>query len=185
MNSLQLTSSLLRLQGHALGDTEAGAQVALAASRVAAVARVHQHLYVGDGEGAIDCGAYLGRLCGDLSGTLRPDQGAIEVEVCDAALPSARIVPLGLVVAELVTNAAKHGTGRIRVSLDRTSSGAYALSVSDEGAGLPPGYDPGATGGLGMRVITTLVGQLHGRLSFGANDDSPGAKFTVTFPAEG
>jgi two-component sensor histidine kinase len=182
MNSLQLTASLLRLQGHALGDTEAAAQLGLAASRVAAVARVHQHLYVGDDEGTIHLGGYLRRLCDDLSGTLRPDQGAISIEVVDAALPTAKIVPLGLIVAELVANAAKHGAGRIKVSLDHASPGEYALSVSDEGAGLPTGYDPGATGGLGMRVISSLVGQLRGRLSFGANDNGPGAKVTVVFP---
>lgn len=185
MNSLQLTSALLRLQGHALGNTEAATQLALAASRVAAVARVHQHLYVGDGDGTIDCGAYLRRLCDDLSGTLRPDQGVISVEVVDAVFPTARIVPLGLIVAELVANAAKHGAGRIRVSLERTSPGEYALSVSDEGTGLPAGYDPGATSGLGMRVISTLIGQLHGRLNFGANGGGPGAKFTVVFPVAG
>ena len=185
MNSLQLTASLLRLQGHALGDTAASAQLALAASRVAAEARVHQHLYVGDGDGAIDCGAYLRRQSADLASTLQPEQGAtINVEVMSAALPTAQIVPLGLIVAELVANAAKHGSGRISVSLAPAARGEYALVVSDEGAGLPPGYDPAATTtGLGMRVIATLVGQLRGRLTFGTNGSGPGAKFTVAFPA--
>ena len=185
MNSLQLISGLLRLQRGALGaaDTGASEQLALAANRVSAVARVHQHLYAGDSVESIDCGTYLRRLCDDLSRTLRPDQTAIGVEVADAALPTARIVPLGLVVAELVTNAAKHGAGEIRVSLRRSAPGECALSVSDQGAGLPAGYDPAATGGLGMRVISTLVGQLRGRLAFGASGHGRGAEFTVLFPA--
>ena len=185
MNSLQLISGLLRLQRGALGaaDTGASEQLALTANRVSAVARVHQHLYAGDSVESIDCGTYLRRLCDDLSRTLRPDQTAIGVEVADAALPTARIVPLGLVVAELVTNAAKHGAGEIRVSLRRSAPGEYALSVSDQGAGLPAGYDPAATGGLGMRVISALVGQLRGRLAFGASGHGRGAEFTVLFPA--
>ena len=185
MNSLQLTSSLLRLQGHALGDTEAAEQLALAAGRVAAVARVHQHLYVGNDDGMIECDTYLRRLCDDLSATLRSDQTAIGIEVADAALPSAKIVPLGLIVAEFVANAAKHGAGHIMVSLNHISPGEYALSVSDEGVGLPAGYDPAASSGLGMRMISTLVGQLHGRLLLGANDDGPGARCTVVFPVTG
>ncbi len=183
MNSLQLISGLLRLQRGALGETEAAGQLALAANRVSAVARVHQHLFVGDGDGLIDCGAYLRRLCDDLSRTLRPDQSAIGIEAADAALPTARIVPLGLIVAELVTNAAKHGAGEIKVSLSHSAPGGYALLVSDQGAGLPAGYDPAAAGGLGMRVISTLVGQLRGRLSFGASGRGRGAEFTVLFPA--
>jgi two-component sensor histidine kinase len=184
MNSLQLISGLLRLQRGALGaDSEASEQLALAASRVSAVARVHQHLYTGDGDGLIDCGAYLRRLCDDLSGTLRPDGAAIGVAVADAALPTAQIVPLGLVVAELVTNAAKHGGGRVEVALEHAPEGGYALSVSDEGPGLPAGYDPAATTGLGMRVISAPVGQLRGRLVVGADGGARGAEFTVLFPA--
>jgi two-component sensor histidine kinase len=47
---------------------------------------------------------------------------------------------------------------------------------------LPAGHDPEATGGLGMRVISSLVRQLRGRLAFGANGIGPGAEFTVAFP---
>ena len=95
---------------------------------------------------------------------------------------TARIVPLGLIVAELVTNAAKHGAGEIKVAFGHAAPGGYALSVSDQGAGLPAGYDPAATGGLGMRVISTLVGQLRGRLAF-ASGHGRGTEFTVLFPA--
>ena len=180
-NSLQLISGLLRLQQTALGATEASSQLALAANRVAAVARVHQHLYAGDGDGEIDCRSYFQRLCDDLSGTLGGEQAAIHVEVADAALPTVKMVPLGLILAELVANAAKHGAGSINVTLERSTVGGYALSVTDEGAGLPPEYDPTQTSGLGMRVISALVGQLHGRLSFG-DDAGKRATITVWFP---
>ena len=59
----------------------------------------------------------------------------------------------------------------------------YALSVSDEGARLPAGYNPATTSGLAMRVISTLVGQLRGRLMFDSNGGGRGAEFTVMFPA--
>jgi two-component sensor histidine kinase len=179
-NSLQLIASLLRLQRQSLGDTEASAQLALAANRVAAVARVHQHLYVGDSGRSIDCRTYFQRLCDDLSGNLAADQPPIHVAVANAALPTVQIVPLGLIAAELVANAAKHGAGGITVSLVRTTEGGWSLSVSDKGVGLPAGYDPAKTTGFGMRV-SALVGQLHGRLIFGDNAGR-GAKITVLFP---
>jgi two-component sensor histidine kinase len=182
-NSLQLISGLLRLQQSALGDSEASQQLALTANRMAAIGRVHQHLYLGDGEEDIDCRAYFGRLCDDLSANLPPNQSVSYAAVADAKFPTTQIVPLGLIVAELVANAAKHGGGGIKVVLDHAAQGSYALSVSDEGAGLPGGYDPLKNTGFGMRVITTLVGQLHGRLTFGAGDDGRGAKLTVLFPA--
>ncbi|MGK7870867.1 sensor histidine kinase [Falsiroseomonas sp. E2-1-a20] len=181
MNSLQITSSLLRLHSQSLDGTEAAQQLAFAATRISAVARVHQHLYVGDDDGTMDCGTYLRRLCTDLSSTLRPDHTAIEVNVVSASFPSAKMVPLGLIVAELVVNAIKYGGGNIRVSLEQAADGEYALSVSDEGAGLPNDYNLDAATGLGMRLIATLVDQLHGRLDHGANSRRGGAKFTVYF----
>lgn len=180
-NSLQLIAGLLRLQGYAVGDTEASAQLALAASRVAAVARVHQHLYAGNCVGIIDCNTYFKRLCDDLSGNLGADQPLIHVSVANVALPTAQIVPLGLIVAELVANAAKHGAGRITVSLAPAPEGGWSLSVSDEGGGLPADFDPAKTTGFGMRVISALVAQLHGRLSFGGNGGQ-GASITMLFP---
>jgi signal transduction histidine kinase len=39
------------------------------------------------------------------------------------------------------------------------------LRVSDDGAGLPPGFDP--AGSLGLSIVTTLVeGELGGTLAF-------------------
>lgn len=49
-------------------------------------------------------------------------------------------------VNELVTNAAKHGRGKISVSYRRAVSDQM-LSVCDEGDGLPLGFDPTAIDG--------------------------------------
>jgi two-component sensor histidine kinase len=93
------------------------------------------------------------------------------------------IQPLGLLTNELVTNAAKHGAGKIEVTF-RISAGLGRLTVSDEGTGLKPGFDPqSATPSLGMRVINTLVQQLHGKLYAGPQAIGQGACFTVEFPA--
>lgn len=181
-NSLQLVSALLHLQSRDLGDTEAAHQLTLAARRVAAIARVHQHIYLTESVESADCTQYLKRLCDDLSGVLQPDdRGGIVVKGISAMIPTTRIVPIGLLVNELVTNAAKHGAGRITVAFERVAGG-YALSVSDDGPGLPEGFDPAAAGGLGMRVIASLLQQLGGELRFGKAEGLQGARFTVLLP---
>ena len=65
---------------------------------------------------------------------------------------------------ELITNAVKYGTGRITVSLEVNPEKAYALSVSNDGPGLPEGFDPADCKGLGMRIIRSLVKQIDGEL---------------------
>ena len=85
-------------------------------------------------------------------------------------------------MTELVTNAAKHRASSIRVSLSDHTTGRYALSVTDNGQGLPDDFDPAKTSGLGMKVIAAMVTRLNGELVFGEPDAvQQGVKFTVLF----
>ena len=133
--------------------------------------------------GRTECRRYLQLLCEELAGLLRPtSRSDVVVECIEAEIPTERIVHLGLIVNELVTNAAKHGAGRITVSWQRSESGGYSLSVCDEGPGLPADFDPAAGRGLGMKVIAASVQQLNGRLAFGGTDGAQGARFTILLP---
>ena len=178
MNSLQFVSGLLAMQSRSLGIGEAAAHLELASHRVAAVAQVHRHFYAVDAN-EVSCVAFLKRLCDDLAAILDRE---IVVEGDNAMVPTIAIQPIGLITNELVTNAAKHGAGRIDVGF-QASADMNRLIVCDEGSGLIRGFDPhSATAGLGMRVITTLVKQLRGTLDAGPRADGNGACFTVQFP---
>jgi two-component sensor histidine kinase len=182
MNSLQLISGLLQLQSRMMGDAEAAGQLAIAATRVAAVARVHQHFYLSELVDRTEAKQYLERLCADLTRMLGPElSDAIRVVGDACSVPTKQIVPLGLIVNELVTNAAKHGGGSITVSIASAEGGGTSLAVSDEGEGVPDGFEPQGGAGLGMRVVCTLVKQLAGRLSVDRNPDGRGARFAVEF----
>ena len=98
-------------------------------------------------------------------------------------MPATRIQPIGLLVNELVTNAAKHAMGKIEV-IYKIADDIHKLSVCDDGVGLPAGFDPEKSAkGLGMRVVTILAGQLGGGVTASRNSTGRGACFTVAFPA--
>ena len=176
MNSLQFVSGLLTMQARSGEMGDAGAHLQLAANRVAAVAQVHRHFYAGDAE-TTSCIAFLKRLAADLELAL---DRQIHVEGEEGDVPNAWIQPIGLIVNELVTNAAKHGKGRIDVSYE-VANGTHDLIVSDEGRDLPDGFDPAAaTKSLGMRVVRSLATQLGGDLTAGRRPDG-GSCFKVAF----
>jgi two-component sensor histidine kinase len=178
MNSLQFVSGMLTMQSRSPEVGDAADHLQQAANRVAAVAQVHRHFYA-DAADEVSCIAYLRRLCGDLATILDRE---IVIDGDEGMVPATSIQPIGLLTNELVTNAAKHGAGKIEVTF-RVSGDVNRLMVCDEGAGLKPGFDPhSATAGLGMRVITTLVRQLHGSLSAGPRATGRGACFSVQFP---
>ena len=96
-----------------------------------------------------------------------------------------RAISAALVVAELITNATKYAYegqpgGKIWVRVARADNGHIVLSVRDEGAGLPAGFDPQTTKSLGMRIITAFAQQLGGHVQ--ANRRSPGTEFVVSIP---
>lgn len=178
MNSLQFVSSLLAIQSRSPDVGDAAVYLEQAARRVAAVAQVHRNFYA-DGAKEVSCITFLRRLCEDLSAIL---DRKIEVDGDEDTVPASAIQPIGLITNELVTNAAKHGAGKIDVTF-RVSEAINRLAVCDEGNGLADGFDPrSASTGLGMQVIAALVDQLHGSLEAGPRDDGTGACFTVQFP---
>lgn len=178
MNSLQFVSGLLTMQSRSPDVGAAAAHLELAAHRVAAVAQVHRHFYA-DATDEVSCIAYLRRLCADLAAILDRE---VVVEGDEGMVPATSIQPIGLITNELVTNAAKHGAGKIDVAF-RVSADINRIIVCDEGSGLSEGFDPhSAKAGLGMRVITALVNQLRGTIAAGPRADGTGACFAVQFP---
>jgi two-component sensor histidine kinase len=177
MNSLQFVSGLLRMQSRLPAADGGTAHLQLAANRVAAVAQVHRH-FARDVSAEASCIDFLRRLCSDLSAILdRP----IAVMGDDGNVPTTWIQPIGLLVNELVTNAAKHGAGAIDVTYS-FNSGEHQLIVCDEGPGLAPDFDPEGDGrSLGMRIVGSLAKQLGGTVTAGHRPHGKGACFTVRF----
>lgn len=69
--------------------------------------------------------------------------------------------------------------GKIEVSLSRSENGVLDLTLSDDGVGLPEGFDINANETLGLRVVKILAeGQLDGNLEVISKD---GTTFKIEF----
>lgn len=184
LNDLQMTISLLSMQGRASTSPEAAAQLTVAANRVAMIARIHHRLNSYEGVQTIEFKKFLADLSRDFAAMIssdeRPEQ--IIVEGSETNLPASTAIPLGFIASELITNAVKYGKSRIVIELRPDPEFGYALSVSNDGSVLPEGFDPGASKGLGMKIIQAFTRQIGGALRFGRGDDGQGARFTVAFP---
>jgi len=183
-NNLQMIAGLLLLQSRATANTEAASQLAAAADRVAAIGRMHRRLQYCDGVQSVAFKQFLEDLCCDFSTMLSSEQRlqrVIVVEGIDVMLSSVIAIPLGFIINELITNAAKYGNGLIMVRFERNFGNSYALSVSNDGPSLPEGFDPAASKGMGMRVVRSFVDQIGGALRIDRGDNNQGTRFTVQF----
>jgi two-component sensor histidine kinase len=182
-NSLTIVSSMLQLQANAVGDPALTAYLEEAAHRVSAVARAHDQLFQGSHVERLDLGKYVEAICKDLAASVA--QCVIHTDAQhDIEFSTDRAISAALIVNELITNAAKYAYpngagGNIWVKVAGVGD-KVSISVRDEGAGLPPGFDRDKPKGLGMRIITAFVKQLDGTLEINARQ--PGTEFVVTIP---
>ena len=166
-NNLTIISALLAMQARTV-EPPAREQLQMAVDRIQSIADLHASLYRQRSLEKVDFKAYLEALCNRLAASLIGD-ARIRLEVaCQAAsLSSDHAVPLGLIVNELVTNAVKHAypppaVGVVTVSFEADEAGCR-LVVADRGRGLAlEGEDQG--GGLGVRLVRSLIRQLRGEL---------------------
>jgi PAS domain S-box-containing protein len=168
-NNLQVISSLLNLQLRALPGGEARLALEESADRVRAMALVHEKLYQSKNLASIALDDYIADLCRQLGSAAAAEQRGIRLqasaEPVEVGLSVA--VPLGLALNELLSNSLRHGFpdgrhGSIQVQLRQADDGAIALTVADDGVGLPPDFNPAYSRTLGLKLVHALAAQLDG-----------------------
>jgi two-component system, sensor histidine kinase PdtaS len=179
-NSLQMIVSVLSLQSRT-ASPEAAAQLTVAANRIASFAHVHRRLHVLDHQASVEFKRYLQQLCEDLSRLLFEGETTITVEAVEIDIPTEFAIPLAFILNELITNSAKYAKSNITVRLETSPNIGHSLSVSDDGPGLPQGFDPARGKGIGMKIIAALVKQIGGALRISPGDQGHGTRFTVKF----
>src|SRR3954447_1187293 len=186
-NNLQTVAALLRLQARRM--TEPAAREALEESvrRVASIAVVHETL-VGSREDVVQVDDVLDRvlpMLGDLT-VVGPAARARRVGAFGGA-PAATPAPVVMAVTELLQNAAEHAfgdgePGTIELGAERDGDD-LVVRVRDDGLGLPEGFDPATSDGLGLQIVRTLVtGELGGELSMGPAVDGRGTEVVLAVP---
>ncbi|WP_016745412.1 histidine kinase dimerization/phosphoacceptor domain -containing protein [Rhizorhabdus wittichii] len=166
-NNLQVVGGLLALQMKSVSDAAARLALEEASRRLALIGRIHRQLYDPHGE-QLDLGRFLEQLGADLVDAGGRAGIACRVDA-DAGirLSADAAVPIALIVAEAVANAIEHGfagreAGEIVIRASRDGDGALDLRVIDDGAGLPPGFDPAMSDSLGLKLAQMLARQIGG-----------------------
>jgi two-component sensor histidine kinase len=183
-NSLAIVASMLRLQARDEDDAELAGHLNEAAHRVAAIGKAHDQLARGADLERMDIGKYIEAVCKDLDESVARFDVRTDVEE-GIGIDTDRAVSAALIINELIANAAKHAYrgkpgGKILIRVYRADENNFAISVRDEGTGIPSGFDPGKAKGLGMRIITTFALQLNATIEFRARN--PGTEFVLTIP---
>ena len=179
-NNFMAVSSLLQMQRQRSSDPVVRDELDSALNRVEGIATAHRFLYRPDAPSdEIDMTHYLGELCAALDrALLRSDRVKLRCWIDPVTAHRDRAISIGLIVNELVTNAARHAfpddrSGMITVSLQRSDKG-MELRVEDNGCGI---QGTPRDGSLGRRLIAAFVREAQGELV--TESSSSGTRCTV------
>jgi PAS domain S-box-containing protein len=183
-NNLQVIASLLNLQLNVISNRETRELVRESQNRIRSMALVHEKLYQSESAGEIPMEEYLRSLTRELFRSYSLSGVHLKFDVEPLRLTIECAVPCGLMVNELVSNALKYAfpdgrTGEIHVKCFRTARDRVALSVADDGIGLPESLNLKTATTLGFQLINMLVRQLKGTLDIVRDG---GCTFLITFP---
>ena len=143
------------------------------AGRLDAVARLHRLLANGRSVQSVEIASYLRAIATALVSGLT-SKG--EIDLRTSSNLSYRVapemaLPLGLIVSELVTNAIKYAhpakiAGMVKLEYRPCENGGLMIEVSDDGVGLPDGFDPAKSSCLGFRRVRSLAAQIGATIKF-------------------
>jgi two-component sensor histidine kinase len=167
-NNLQMVGAVIGLQKRSIADPAARQSLDEAANKLQLIGSIQRQLYDVTG-GRVPVDGFLRKLMNDLvtSGGKPGVSYSVDAQE-NVLLDPNTLIPLALIMAESVANAIEHGfsgreRGHIAVRLEQAQSG-FQLSVSDDGVGIPAGFDLDTASSLGLKIARTLAQQLGGEL---------------------
>jgi two-component sensor histidine kinase len=184
-SNLQAISGLLDLHLTGSVDKETRKAIRDSQSRIRVMAQVHEELYGSEDLANIDISNFLVRLGQSLFVSFGVDEEKIQIDLDlePAHLPMDTVIPCGLIVNELISNALRHAfpdgrSGVVRIALDNDGEGEYRLEVSDDGIGMYDIPDNSDAQTLGIRLIRAISGQLDARIDWSFGN---GVSFVMRF----
>ncbi|MDD4127726.1 MAG: histidine kinase dimerization/phosphoacceptor domain -containing protein [Methanomicrobium sp.] len=188
-NNLQIISSILNIQASGIGDESIKNVLGEAERRILALSLVHKNLHQSPDQQHVIASEYIGNLVDDLRESMGISMDIkVIVDMENIPIPFDIAIPFGLLINELLTNSFRHAFpekngGIVRISLEKTGGDNFTLKFSDNGKGLPNGFDPYTSSSLGINLIRNLIErQMSGTMEVVSDK---GTNYVIKFKTDG
>lgn len=176
-NNMQIISSIIRQQIRHTTNPETTVALNDIQDRIHSMALVHDKLFHSKDFESIEMDEYIRELTTHLMQSFNRKARSVRLtlDIEPVRLLSETAVPCGIILNEAISNSFKYAfheghDGTIHITLKKEDWGGLLLSVSDNGAGLPEGFDFRSTATVGFDLITILAEQqLRGDLRVKSN----------------
>ena len=166
-NNITTIAGLLSLQAQLNNDANVKTALMDSVARIKSMCVLYDKLLISDEYSELSAKNYIESLV-DIIAALysKNTEITIEKQITEFNLISNKLFTLGLIINELLTNIMKYAfigrkAGHIKIILDKVEN-HITLIVSDNGRGLPEGFDSNNSSGFGLMLISMLTQQLNG-----------------------
>ena len=177
-NSLAVLVSMVRMQsvlvkktGASLTNAEVRHLLDGIAARISTISQLHRLISHDGSDGVISLKPHLHSVTDALVAALSSPEQAVKVVHTggDCMVQMRHVQPVVLMLCEIFINAMKyaHPSGVpliILVDCSLCGDGRLVLTISDDGVGLPEGFDPAQSEGMGFKVMRRLAAEVGGEL---------------------
>jgi two-component sensor histidine kinase len=132
---------------------------------------------------------YIEKLVESLFKSYNIEKEKIQLiyNIDDLKLDIETVIPLGLILNELIANALKYAfsnseNGALKVVLQQNDDTLF-LEVSDNGSGMPEGWDITQNKSLGFQIIQSFTDKLKAELSV-ISDNGTCVRIIITNPKD-
>lgn len=174
-NNLQVISSLLNLQSKNISDEKALQALNEGKNRVRSMALIHQNLYRDDNLMGVDVQQYIQKLIESLftSYNIELDKIALQTNIDKLQLDVDTVIPLGLILNELISNALKYAfeftdKGILQIDLLMVNN-QLLLRVKDNGKGMNKD-DFKTSQSMGYKLIQSFLQKLNATMNIDAEN---------------
>lgn len=185
-NNLQVVSSLLNMHVRKVKDSASKKILEEGSERLLAMSIIHKNLYPHSDLKTISLDDYLFTLSNQLfeNYQLNYSNVELETELEKISVDIDKLIPIGLIVNELISNSMKHAfnessNAKIFVRLSSGEHENIELEISDNGKGIDPNLNFDKKDSIGMKLITIFSEKLKSKLSI---INESGTKVTLSIP---
>lgn len=181
-NNLQVISGLLQLQSTKLKNKDSKVVFDESQRHIHSMALVHQMLYQHDQYRIINMQEYLNQLINATIEFNSEFNFECNINAENIELEIDRVIPLGLVISELMTNSQKHAftdeKGIVSIEIKEINNTDFSFCYSDNGKGFTPNTENKKSNTMGLKLIRMLAEEMNGNIKL---DGENGFKCVIEF----
>ncbi|MFH2142597.1 MAG: PAS domain S-box protein [Bacteroidota bacterium] len=182
-NNITSIVNLLTIHSGSIKNSEASSFILDAIDRIKSMQFLYDSLIIRENYFDISSKVYFEKLIDTIISLFQnAEKIVIEKNISDFIISSKVIVPIGIIVNEIITNAMKYAfvgkeQGILKISISRVEN-KISIIIADNGIGLPNEFDENGNNGFGYALIEMLIRQIGASFK---KESNMGTKCTIEY----